>query len=155
MTKSVGDLNLEFVEGGYEEENSEGNSDCVLVNDRPIEDRLVANPRRISQSSLRKSSFEIIEGDDNHTERQIVNGELHTFKEGVNDDNVVPFDPETDGKTAKEESGLTNSEDSDSYVDAFVTNKQSEDRRLPNAILPLLRHCRYESSESSCRYMTL
>lgn len=135
LTKSVEDLNLEFVEGNYEEKNSDKNSECVLVSDGLTEDKLV-------------------EGVSNHPEKQMVDEELPTFKEGVNDDNIVPINPETDRKIIKEP-GSTNAEDSDPYGDAFVTNKQSEDRRLPNAILPLLRYCQYESSESSCRYMTL
>ncbi|KAL2997911.1 hypothetical protein AAZX31_09G066600 [Glycine max] len=149
LTGSVGDLNLEYVEGSCEEENLEEKSECMLVNDR-LEDRHDDNPR-ISQSSLRNSSPENIEDDSNYPEKHIVNGDLHTFKERVNDDNAVPSDPETDRKTVKE-SGPTNAEDSDLYGDAFVTNKQSEDRRLPNAILPLLRYSQYESSESSCSF---
>ncbi|XP_019417154.1 PREDICTED: uncharacterized protein LOC109328239 isoform X2 [Lupinus angustifolius] len=144
LTKNVGDLNLEFIEGGDEEKSSE----CLLVNDKPIEDRLDGN-QRISQSSLRNSSPEIIHDDDNQTEQQMVNGKLHTFEERVKEVNVVPNDPVTERKTAKEEYGPTNSKDNDLSVDSFVTNKQSEDRRLPNAILPLLRHCQDESSESS------
>ncbi|CAL0320265.1 unnamed protein product [Lupinus luteus] len=143
LTKNVRE-NLEFSEGGNEEKNSE----CLLVNDTSIEDRLDGN-QRISQSSLRNSSPEIIHSDDNQTEQQMDNGKLHTFEERVKEDNAVPIDPVTERKTAKEESSPTNSEDNDLYVDSFVTNKQSEDRRLPNAILPLLHHCQYESSESS------
>lgn len=142
LTKSVEYLNLEFVEGSYEEEKSEGNSECVLVNGRPTEDKFD------SQSNLRNFLPENVEGDSNHPEKQMVNEELHTFKEGAHDDNIVPI-------PSKEESLSTNAEYSDLYEAALVTNKQSEDRRLPNAILPLLRHCQYESSESSCRYMTL
>ncbi|XP_057428941.1 uncharacterized protein LOC130722273 [Lotus japonicus] len=149
LTSSVEDLNLEIVEGSYDEENSGENSECVLMNDRPTEDRDDDNPT-ISQSKLGSSLPENIEGDSSHLEKQMVNEELHTFKEGVNNDTVVPIDPEPDIKTAKEESGCKNAEDSDLCRDAFVTNKQSEDRRLPNAILPLLRYCQYESSESSC-----
>ncbi|RDX60940.1 hypothetical protein CR513_60877, partial [Mucuna pruriens] len=151
LTRGVGDLNLEYVEGSYEEENLWENSACMLVNDR-LEDRCDDGNPRISQSSLRNSSTENIEVDSNNPEKQMVNGELHIFKERINDDNTVPIDPETEKKTVKEESGPTNAEDSDLYGDAFVTNKQSEDRRLPNAILPLLRYCQYESSESSCSF---
>lgn len=140
LTKSVEYLNLEFVEGSYEEEKSEGNSECFLVNDRPTEDKFDESPRT-SQSNLRNFLPENVEGDSNHPEKQMVNEELHTFKEGAHDNNIVPILD-------------TNAEDSDLYEAALVTNKQSEDRRLPNAILPLLRHCQYESSESSCRYMT-
>lgn len=154
LTKSVEYLDLEYVEGSYEEENSEGNSECVLVNDRLTEDKLDKNPRT-SQSNLRNSLPENIEGDNIHPEKQMVNEELRTVKEGADDENIVPVHPETAGKIAKEESGLTIAEDSNMYGDALVANKQSEDRRLPNAVLPLLRHYQYESSESSCRYMTL
>ncbi|TKY72858.1 DENN domain-containing protein 5B [Spatholobus suberectus] len=152
LTRSVEDLNLEYIEGSCEEENFGENSECMLVNDR-LEDRHDDNPR-ISKSSLRNSPPENMEDDSNNPEKQMVSGELHTFKERVNDDNAVPVDPETDRKTVKEESGPTNAEDSDLYGDAFVTNKQSEDRRLPNAILPLLRYCQYESSESSCSFQS-
>ncbi|KAL2327262.1 hypothetical protein Fmac_020689 [Flemingia macrophylla] len=119
----------------------------MLVNDR-LEGKLDDNPM-ISQSSLINSSPENIEDHSNICEKQIVNGELHTFKERVDDDNAVPIDLETDRKIV-EESGPTNVEDSDLYGDAFVTNKQCEDKRLPHAILPLLRYFQYESSESSC-----
>ncbi|KAL2327264.1 hypothetical protein Fmac_020691 [Flemingia macrophylla] len=151
LTRSVGDLNLEYTEGSCEEENLGGNSERMLVNDR-LEGRLDDNPR-ISQSSLINSSPEDIEDDSNICEKQIVNGERHTFKERVDDDNAVPLDLESDRKVVKE-SGSTNVEDCDLYGDAFLTNKQSEDKRLPNAILPLLRYCQYESSESSCSFQS-
>lgn len=143
LTKSVEYLNLEFVEGGYAQENSEENSVCVMVNDTLTEDKLDENPI----ISLTKN----IEGESNHPEKQMVNEEQHIVKEGANDDNIVPIHLETEKIIAKEVSGPTNAEDSNMYGDALVTNKQSEDRRLPNAILPLLRYCQYESSESSCR----
>lgn len=153
MTRSVGDLNLEFVEGNYKEENPEGYSESVLVTDGPIEGRLGGNPI-ISQSRVRKSTPENTV-DDGQPEHLVVDGELQTYKERINYDNVLLTDPVTDKTTAKEDSGPTNSEDSDQYGDAFATNKQSEDKHLPNAILPLLRYCQYESSESSCRFVSL
>ncbi|XP_061361519.1 uncharacterized protein LOC133305343 isoform X2 [Gastrolobium bilobum] len=149
LTKSVGDLNLEFVESNYEEENSEGNSDSVLVSDGPI-DRLNEN-QIICESRVRNSTPENIVGD-GHPEHLMVNGELQTYKDRINFDNVVPTEPETDRTTAKEESGPANFENSEQYGDAFATIKQSEDRHLPTAILPFLRFCQYESSESSCSF---
>ena len=148
LTTSVEYLNVENVEGSYEEENSEGN---VLVNDKLTEDKLDENPR-ISESCLRNSLPKDIEGDSNHPEKQMVNEDLHTLKEGGDDDNIVPVHPETNRKIVKEESGPTNAEDSNMYADALVTNKQPEEKRLPNAVLPLLRYSQYESSESSCSY---
>lgn len=153
MTEGVGDLNLEFVEGSYEEENSEGSSESVLVNDGLIEDTFDENPI-ISQSRVRKSTPENIVGDD-HPEHLMVDGELQRYKERINYDSVVPTEPEADRTTSKEESSPTISKECDQYGDAFATNKQSEDRNLANAILPLLRYCQYESSESSCRFTAL
>lgn len=153
MTKSIGDLNLEFIEGNYEEELSEGNSESALENTRSPEDRLDGMPI-VSDSSSRNSTPESVVSDDIHPEHQMANGELQTLKERASDDIVVPVAPETDQKTDKREHGPTNSEDSDLCGDAYAANRQSEDRRLPNVILPLLRYSQYESSESSCRYLS-
>ncbi|KAK7265431.1 hypothetical protein RJT34_33051 [Clitoria ternatea] len=150
LTKDVGDLNLEFIEGNYEEENPEGYSENVLVSDGPIEDRLDGN-LVISQSKLINSTPENIV-DDGQPEHQMVDGELQTYKERISYDSVLLADPVTGRTMAKEES---NSGDIDHSGGGFATNKQSEDRHLPNAILPLLRYCQYESSESSCRFQGL
>ncbi|KAG4378507.1 hypothetical protein GLYMA_17G050100v4 [Glycine max] len=150
LTKGVGDLNLEFDEGNHKEENLEGYSDSVLVSDEPIEDRLGGN-MVISQSRVGKSTPENIV-DDGQPEHLMVDGELQPYKERINYDDVLLTDPVNDRTTAKEDSGPANSENSDHYGDAFGTNKQSEDKHLPNAILPLLRYCQYESSESSCSF---
>ncbi|CAJ2661904.1 unnamed protein product [Trifolium pratense] len=133
LSKSVEYLNLESVEGSYEEDKLDENS-------------------RISQSNLRNSvpDNNIVEGDSNHLEKQMVNEELH--KEGADDD-IVPNHPETDRKISKQESGPTVAEDSNMYGDALVTNKQSEDRRVQTSIFPILRNWQYESSESSCSWM--
>uniref|UniRef100_A0A0R0GLK7 UDENN domain-containing protein n=1 Tax=Glycine max TaxID=3847 RepID=A0A0R0GLK7_SOYBN len=150
LTKGVGDLNLEFDEGNHKEENLQGYSESVLVSDGPIEDRLGGNTV-ISQSRVRKSTPENIV-DDGQSEHLTVDGELQTYKERINYDDALLTDPVNDRTTAKEDSGPANSENSDHYGDAFATNKQSEDKHLPNAILPLLRYCQYESSESSCSF---
>ncbi|KAL2977925.1 hypothetical protein AAZX31_13G092400 [Glycine max] len=150
LTKGVGDLNLEFDEGNHKEENLQGYSESVLVSDGPIEDRLGGNTV-ISQSRVRKSTPENIV-DDGQSEHLMVDGELQTYKERINYDDALLTDPVNDRTTAKEDSGPANSENSDHYGDAFATNKQSEDKHLPNAILPLLRYCQYESSESSCSF---
>lgn len=154
MTRSVVDLNLEFDEGNnLKEENPEGYSESALVSDGPIEDKIGENPR-ISPLRAGNSTPENIV-DDDQPEHLVVDGELQTYKERINYDDVLVADHVTDSATAKEDSGPTISETSDQYGDAFATNKQSEDKHLPNAILPLLRYCQYESSESSCRFMSL
>nr|XP_025645341.1 uncharacterized protein LOC112740857 isoform X3 [Arachis hypogaea] len=150
LTKSVGDLNLEF-DDCYEETNSEGHSECVLVNERPLDDT-DENPT-VSQSTLGSLPAKF-EGYSNPPEQQMVNVKLDTLKYRVNNENSMPVGPETQRKTLKEESIPAHFEDSDVYGDAFVTNKLSEDKRLPNAILPLLRNGQYESSESSCSFQS-
>ena len=115
------------------------------MSDEPIEDRLGGN-MVISQSRVGKSTPENIV-DDGQPEHLMVDGELQPYKERINYDDVLLTDPVNDRTTAKEDSGPANSENSDHYGDAFGTNKQSEDKHLPNAILPLLRYCQYESSE--------
>lgn len=146
MTRSVGDLNLEFDEdNNFKEENPESYSESALVSDGPIED----TPLR----AVKSTPENIV--DDGQPKHLVVDGELQTSKERINYDDVLLANPVTDSTTAKEDSGPTNSENSDQYGDAFTTNKQSEDKHLPNAILPLLRCCQYESSESSCRFMRL
>ncbi|QHN85966.1 DENN domain-containing protein 5B [Arachis hypogaea] len=128
------------------------NFEHMLVNDGLMEGNIDGNPI-ISQSSLRSSSPENIVGDA-HPEHQMVNRELQIY-ERISYEIVEPTDPETGRATTTEESSPTYSEDGDQYTDAFATNKHSEDKHLPNALVPLMRYCQYESSESSCRYMSL
>ncbi|MED6193145.1 hypothetical protein PIB30_016239 [Stylosanthes scabra] len=150
LTKSAGDLNLEF-DDHYEEANSEKYSERVLVNERPLDDT-DGNPS-VSRSSLGTLPVNF-EGYSNHPKQQMVNVEQDTLKYEVNDESSRLVGTETDRKTSKEESKPGHPEDSDLYGDAFATNKLSEDKRLPNAILPLLRFGQYESSESSCSFQS-
>lgn len=149
MTKNVGDLSLEFVEGSNEEENSKGDSESVSVSYRPTGDKFDENPL-ISQSRARKSTSENIVGDGN-PENLMVDEKQELYKERNNYDSVVPTEPETDRTTANEDSGPTISENGDQHGDAFATNKQSEDGNLPRATFPLPHYWQCESSESSCR----
>ncbi|XP_057415703.1 uncharacterized protein LOC130710441 [Lotus japonicus] len=133
------------------EESSPSNSrDSDEYEDGPIEDRFDGNSI-ISQSRGENSAPEN-NVSDGFPENLMVSGEVQTYNERINYDNVVPAEPETDrSRTAvKEESSPSNSRDSDQYGDALETNKKSKDSHLPHAILPLLRNCQYESSESSC-----
>jgi hypothetical protein len=133
LSRSVEYLDLEYVEGSNEDDKLDENS-------------------RIFQSSPRNSVPNNIEGDSNHLQKQMVNEELHTLKEGADDDDDIVPHPETERKIAKQESGPTVAEENNMYGDALVTNKQSEDRRVPTSIFPVLRNWQYESSESSCSF---
>ncbi|CAK8563990.1 unnamed protein product [Lathyrus sativus] len=119
--------------------------------DRIGYDSVVPTEHEIDRTEVKEESGpKISEDSDGHLEI-LVDGELQSYKERIDYESVVPTEHETDRKTAKEESGPT-TEDSDQYGDAFATNKELEDSNLPNAILPLLHSCQYESSESSCSF---
>ncbi|GAU33181.1 hypothetical protein TSUD_206400 [Trifolium subterraneum] len=133
LTTSVGDSNLEFVEGSYDEENSEGNSESVLVSDGiidhpenlKVDGELQSYKERIDYDSELPTEHEtdrtatkeesgptISEGSDGQPENLTVDGELQSNKM-IDYDSVLPNEHETERTTVKEESGPTISEDSD------------------------------------------
>jgi hypothetical protein len=154
LTKDIGLLNLDSPEDFRKEENleenSDGNSD-VLQNHRVAEDMLNGTAE-ISELSLRQSKSERVTDDANHKGHQMLDGGICLLKQGVNDNIVVPIDPDSEMVTAKRESSTANPEDCDIYVDDCSANKQVVERRFPNAVLPLLRYYQYESSESSSSF---
>lgn len=87
--------------------------------------------------------------DEGHLKHQRVDGDL--LKKSSDNDVTLPVDHETQIVTARRESNASNTENGDAFVDEFVTNRQTLERRLPSAVLPLLRYYQYESSESSSR----
>ncbi|KAK4565164.1 hypothetical protein RGQ29_007004 [Quercus rubra] len=150
LTKDIGLLNPESLEDCREEENLEENSDDVIQNHR-VEDMLHGTAE-ISELSLRESKLERVTDDANHEEHEMLEGDFCLLKEGVNDNVVVPIDLDSEMVLAKRESSTANPEDCDIYVDDCSANKQVVERRLPNAVLPLLRYYQYESSESSSSF---
>jgi hypothetical protein len=141
LTKNIGFLDLE--------EDLGDNLDGVSTNYRAAED-IPDGTTEISQSSLRDSTPGGFDDEKSNVEPQILEEHIHSLKKGVNDD-AVPIYSENEMVSAKGEPGRVNLEDCD--VDDSPSNKQAQERRLPNAIRPLLRHCQYESSESSSRYI--
>ncbi|BFG39627.1 hypothetical protein CerSpe_259020 [Prunus speciosa] len=87
-----------------------------------------------------------------HLENQMLDGDFNLLKGRVIENVVVPTDPETKTASSKRDSDVANAEVSEVYVDDFSANKQAVERRLPNAVLPLLRYYQYESSESSSSF---
>ncbi|KEH32449.1 uncharacterized protein [Medicago truncatula] len=141
-------------------EDSDGHPENQMV-DRELHpykeridyDNVVPTENETDRTEDKEESFpRISEDSGGHLENAMVDRELEPYKEKIDHDSVVLTEHEIDRTTAKEESGPTISEDSDQYGDAFATNKELEDRNLPNAILPLLRYCQYESSKSSCSF---
>ncbi|KAK9274509.1 hypothetical protein L1049_021758 [Liquidambar formosana] len=153
LTKGIGFLDLESPEGYSKEEflELEEKSDDVSLKHKAAEDMLNGT-EDVSKFILVDSTPRRVTDDGNHQVHQIVEGDLS--KNGIVDNAVVPIDPETEMPTAKRESGveIQSSEACDIYVDDFMTNKQNVERRLPNAVCPLLRYHQYESSESSSSF---
>ncbi|KAJ6407259.1 hypothetical protein OIU84_010714, partial [Salix udensis] len=140
-------LDLESSEDNCKEELLGDNLDGLSTNYRAAED-IADGTTKISQSSLMDSTPGVFSDEKSHVESQILVEHVHSLKKGVNDD-TVPIYSENKMVSAKGESGRVNFEDCD---DDIASNKQAQERRLPNAILPLLRHCQYESSESSSSF---
>ncbi|KAE7998472.1 hypothetical protein FH972_003016 [Carpinus fangiana] len=154
LTKDIGILNFESPEDCRKEENFEENTDensgGVSPNHRVAED-LLNGTAETSELSLKESKPERVSDDGSHDERQMLDGDLCLLKKDVND-NGVPVDPDSEMVTVKRESSAANSEDCYVNADDCSTNKQVVEKRLPNAVLPLLRHYQYESSESSSSF---
>ncbi|KAJ9183750.1 hypothetical protein P3X46_007562 [Hevea brasiliensis] len=150
LTKDVGVLDFEFIEGSIKEEILGDNLDGISPNCRDAEEMLDGTAQNF-QSSSRDSA----PGDDvdngSHLEHQILEGHIDLSSNGNDENVVVPVDSEMEIAFDKGESGGRNLEDCDTDVDD-LSNKQAEARRLPNAVLPLLRYYQYESSESSSSF---
>ncbi|KAK4391862.1 DENN domain-containing protein 5B [Sesamum angolense] len=96
------------------------------------------------QSSTRGSISGGVMDDMSLIEHKLLNGDGYSKKEP--NDSDVSLDPETPRLTSCGEPPVDNS------VNDIFTDKQSADRRLPSAVLPLLRYQQCESSESSSSF---
>lgn len=85
-------------------------------------------------SSLSDSALGIVAEDQNDVEHDMLDKDIHLLKTRVCNNAIVPVDTETK---------------------IFSTDNTEEceanEKRVPNAVLPLLRYYQYESSESSYR----
>lgn len=150
LTRNIGDLDLESPVGYDKEDSSEEESGSISLEHKA--QSMHNETIESSQSSLSDSPPGRVTDDDSHLEHQISERDIFASKSS-DGTAVVPLDRDTDKCHAKAEAlvGSQISEVCDASVGNFV-NKQSVEKRLPNAVLPLLRYQQYESSESSCRY---
>ena len=148
LTKGIAGLDFESSEDYSREdnldENAEESSDSVSLDDRAAEDMLNGS---VGFSQFRDSEPATVTDVENHLDQQVPDKDIDMLKKGVNSP-AVSTEPET---PEKRESSAENGETCDVYVDDIVMTKQAVERRLPNAVLPLLRYYQYESSESSSR----
>ncbi|XP_022999199.1 uncharacterized protein LOC111493653 isoform X2 [Cucurbita maxima] len=142
LTKGIGVLDLESTENLSNEEDLAEDIGCMTLDQSAAEDRHEGK----EEYSQRMMS------DETHLEHQMHNGNFQCLKKGISDDIVVTLDREPEVVTAKTESATVHKENHDIDVDDFTRNNQAIDRRLPNAVLPLLRYYQYESSDSSSSF---
>lgn len=151
LTKGIDLLDLESPEDYIKEESFDENTEETSDSDDRAAEDMVNDTVEFSQ--MGDSTHGRVTDDGSHLEHQMLDGDMHLLKKGVDDDVILPVDHENETQiiTARRESRTANTENCDVYVDDFVTNKQALERRFPNAVLPLLRYYQYESSESSSR----
>lgn len=158
MTKGIDLLNLVSPDVCGKAETFEGNvganSDGESLDHGAAKDIKNKTPE-ISEVSLRESKLDKIRADGSHEEHRMLDGDSGLLKKGIDGNAVLPIDAYSETVTAKSEFSAVHSEDCDMNIDDCLGNKQVVERRLPNAVLPLLRHYQYESSESSSRYFSL
>lgn len=161
LTKGVSALDLEFPEEYGTEENldesAEETSDSASLDDKSAEDTTNGSLRF---SQIKEADLGAYMDEGNSLEHQTPDKVVDLLKKQADDVNllkkqvddvVTPLDNGSEVASEKRDSGADNEENYDVCVDDVVANKESVERPLPNAVLPLLRYYQYESSESSSR----
>lgn len=136
LTKGIGDLDCELSESDSDEASP------VDVSHSYDAFGSITNPL---VSHLEGSELVKVADEKNNLAQQ-THDRHFDLNEYVSNDTLA-FDQEADVTKREPRSG--NLEDCD---DDFTPHKQVAEKRLPSAVLPLLRYYQYESSESSGRY---
>ncbi|KAL2533250.1 DENN (AEX-3) domain-containing protein [Abeliophyllum distichum] len=142
LTKQISGLDLEPSVGYDEVEILEEKSGGILLEDGAV--NMLNAPVGASQLSTSSSVSGRVTDDISHLGHESLDGNIYSKKELGSD--VVPPHPGTEKLVSRREFIL------DTSVDNNFTNKHSADKRLTNAILPLLRYQQCESSESSSSF---
>ncbi|XP_057968260.1 uncharacterized protein LOC131157859 isoform X2 [Malania oleifera] len=150
LTKGIGVLDLEAPDGNQKEEDLEDESEGVSPAQRTAEDK----PNGVAETSqLNLRNSELMD-DGSPVEHQTCERDIGLLSKGASDKSVVLVDSETEMLKSETDSGVAIhvSEASDAYADDFRTNKQTAERRIPDAVLPFLRYYQSESSDSSSSF---
>ncbi|XP_077230331.1 uncharacterized protein LOC143863526 isoform X2 [Tasmannia lanceolata] len=152
LTKGIDILNLVSSEG-YNNEDTLENSDNMSLKHNHAEDITVVSMERPEiHSEVSSPTSIIVNGND--PEHQMLASEMDLSREAINDHIIIQVNSETEALTAKRDSGVAThvSNGHDVSVDEVTRSKQTIESHLPEAVLPLLRHHQYESSESSSSF---
>ncbi|KAI4379567.1 hypothetical protein MLD38_005847 [Melastoma candidum] len=151
LMKGVADISLEYSESRNRgeicpSEKSDGGSlkHCDADNDLLEE---VSTSLELNQG---RPSLETSNADGNHVESVKDKGESDS-PQGRDRDSVAQNGAANEQVVVRDDLRATNPENC-IYADDSQTTKQSIDKRLPNAVLPLLRLYHYESSDSSSSF---
>ncbi|KAL7258290.1 hypothetical protein ACSBR1_004419 [Camellia fascicularis] len=152
LTMGISDLDLESAETDFKEENLIENSDGISLEHRA--NNMLNGPVDTSQLSTSDSIPQKVMDDGCHVEHQMIESNMHSLKKDMNDNSVIPVDPEVEKLLDKRESGVASeiSQADCSRVDDFVSNKQLVERCRSNAVLPPLWYQQNESCESSSSF---
>ncbi|XP_028099574.1 uncharacterized protein LOC114299091 isoform X4 [Camellia sinensis] len=152
LTMGISDLDLESAEMDFKEENLIENSDGISLEHRA--NNMLNGPVDTSQLSTSDSIPQEVMDDGCHVEHQMIESNMHSLKKDMNDNAVIPVDPEVEKLLDKRESGAASeiSQADCSRVDDFVSNKQLVERCRSNAVLPPLWYQQNESCESSSSF---
>lgn len=152
LTKGIAALDLESKGHYSNEEDLEEKSDNLVTQHKDAEDML-SGITEICPLSSRDSTLGRVSDDGNHLQHQIIEGKFSLVNKDLNDNAVAQVDLESENPTAKTDprDAIKVPEVCDTCSDDLMTNKQTVERRLPSAVLPLLRY-QYESSESSSSF---
>ncbi|XP_043721329.1 uncharacterized protein LOC122668844 [Telopea speciosissima] len=145
LTKGMGMLDLDMLEGHNNEEELHEKSKDILA-----EDGLNGSMETSEISTEGSTPRKIAEDASQVEEHQMLEGDFDLLREGIHNSVVSSINSETGMLTPKGETRISDVQEIS--VDELATNKQTIERRLPEAVLPLLRYFQYESSESSISF---
>ncbi|KAL3532682.1 hypothetical protein ACH5RR_006203 [Cinchona calisaya] len=152
LTKNISDLDFESPLCFDKEDTSEEESGSSSLEERA--QSMLNGTVETSQSSLSDSLPGRVTDDGSHMEHQNLERDIFISKENGDATAVIQFNSAMEKPCEKTETlvGSQISEVCNASVDDFVIHKQPGEKRLPNAVLPLLRYQQYESSESSSSF---
>lgn len=150
LTKNIGESDMDSLLLYDEEENSEDKQESLAdlstsISSEHGEEAMLNGTLETSQSCTSDIISEKVTDDDFHPEHQNLK-EGNSLSEEVVDNNfVVPVDPEAEKPQAEKESPQNSEACDTSIADISMNNK------IPQMHLPLSHHQLYESFESSSR----
>ncbi|XP_038987436.1 uncharacterized protein LOC103703282 isoform X2 [Phoenix dactylifera] len=145
LTKGIDMLNLLSLEETSDEDSTYDRTNSPVQEQYCTED--ATNLMRCSDLSTEVSTPKKISDNDKPVDNQLHEMNLNS-KEVIQSNTTFQVNQEITDFVTEGESRDVIQDNHDNSVDEVMKNRQSE-RRIPDAVLPLLRCCLYESSESS------